>query len=61
MLVAAWGGTKWSYSIETSHSEGPRRRDGTRAWAGRCCYLAKNWHPLQLLSRSLASDMAMGQ
>jgi hypothetical protein len=23
MFVAAWGGTKWSYSIETPHSKGP--------------------------------------
>jgi hypothetical protein len=22
-IVATWGGTKWSYSIETPHSEGP--------------------------------------
>jgi hypothetical protein len=30
MSVAAWGGTKWSYSIEAPHSEGPGWRDGTQ-------------------------------
>jgi hypothetical protein len=30
MFVAAWGGTKWFYSIETPHSEGPRWRDGVQ-------------------------------
>jgi putative NADPH-quinone reductase len=23
MFIATWGGTKWSYSVETPHSEGP--------------------------------------
>jgi hypothetical protein len=23
MFVAAWSGTKWSYSVEAPHSEGP--------------------------------------
>jgi hypothetical protein len=23
MFLAAWRGTKWSYSVETPHSEGP--------------------------------------
>jgi hypothetical protein len=27
MFVAARGGMKWSHSVETPHSEGPRRRD----------------------------------
>jgi hypothetical protein len=32
-----------------------------RTWAGRCCCLVKNWHPLHLFMRSLASVMAVGQ
>jgi hypothetical protein len=27
MFVANWGGTKWSYNVETPHGEGPERRD----------------------------------
>jgi hypothetical protein len=30
MFVAAWGGTKRSYSIEAPHSEGPGWRDGAQ-------------------------------
>jgi hypothetical protein len=30
MFVATWGGTKRSYSVETPHGEGPRRRDGAQ-------------------------------
>jgi hypothetical protein len=30
MFVAACGGTKWSYSVEAPHGEGPRRRDGAK-------------------------------
>jgi hypothetical protein len=30
MFVAAWGDTKRSYSVETPHSEGTRRRDGAQ-------------------------------
>jgi hypothetical protein len=30
MFVATWGGTKRSHSVETPHSEGPRRRDGAQ-------------------------------
>jgi hypothetical protein len=30
MFVTARSGTKWSHSVETPHSEGPRRRDGAQ-------------------------------
>jgi hypothetical protein len=30
VFVAAWGGTKRSYSIKAQHSEGPRWRDGAQ-------------------------------
>jgi hypothetical protein len=30
MFVAAWGGTKRSYSVEAPHSEGPRQRDSAQ-------------------------------
>jgi hypothetical protein len=43
--------------IAKGHNGGMVRR----TWAGRCCCLAKNWHPLQLFTRSLASVTAVSQ
>jgi hypothetical protein len=60
MFVAARSGTKRSHNvahIEKGHDGGMVRR----TWAGRCCCLAKNWHPLHLFTRSLASVTAVGQ
>jgi hypothetical protein len=30
MFVAAWSGTKWSYRVETPHSEGLRWRNSAQ-------------------------------
>jgi hypothetical protein len=61
MFVAAWSGTKWSYRVETPHSEGPRWRDSAQDLSWQVLLFGKNWHPLHLLTRSLASVTAVGQ
>jgi hypothetical protein len=61
MVIVVWSGFKWTYGIETPHGEGQDGGIVCRTWVGRCCCLAKNWHPLHLLTRSLASFMAVDQ
>jgi hypothetical protein len=41
MFVVTRGGTKWSYSIKTPHSEGPCRRDSVQDLSRRVLLLGK--------------------
>jgi hypothetical protein len=41
MFVAAWGGTKRSYNVETPHSERPRRRNGAQGLSWQVLLLCK--------------------